>query len=126
MNGHSNFRLNDILWADSEIEKLEIDYSNVFLTITESNGRKRKISFKGYIGFSVIGFWDEIVIEKLLLHQKHPFLESCVNQLEKKYGKFLPPSGDKARNNKDWVLSELYLSDGTSIFIVANGAEVIL
>ena len=125
MTGHSNFNLNAVLWADAEIERMEIDYGDVLLTITESTDQERKISFKGYIGYSVAGFWDEIVIEKFLLHEKHPFLDSCIQQLEKKYGKNLPPSGDEARNKKEWLLSEICLSDGTSIFIVSHGAEVI-
>ena len=123
MTGHSNFKLNDVLWADAEIEKMEIDYGNVLLTITESNDRKKNILFKGYIGYSVSGFWDEIVIEQFLLHENHPFLDSCIQQLEKKYGKNLPPSGDEYRNQKKWLLSEVCLIDGTSIFIAANGAE---
>ncbi len=125
MTGHSNFKLSDVLWADAEIEKIEISYGDVLLTITESTEREKQISLKGYIGFSVAGFWDEIVVEKFLLHENHPFLDSCIQQLEKKYGKDLPPSGDESRNKKEWLLSEVCLSDGTSIFIVANGAEVI-
>lgn len=125
MTGHSNFQLNDVLWADAELEKMEIDYGNVRISITESTEREIKISFKGYIGYSLTGFWDEIVIEKFVLHENHPFLDSCTKELEKKYGKNLPPSGDDVRNKKEWLLSELCLSDGTSIFIVANAAEVI-
>nr|WP_319394656.1 hypothetical protein [uncultured Desulfobacter sp.] len=125
MTGHSNFQLNDVLWVDAELIKMEIDYGDVRISITESSEREIKILFKGYIGYSVIGFWDEIVIEKFVLHEKHPFLDSCIQELEKKYGKNLPPSGDDARNKKEWLLSELCLSDGTSILIVANTAEVI-
>lgn len=125
MIGRSRFKLNDVLWTDSEIEKLEIDYGSVLLTITESTDRERKISFNGYIGYSIVGFWDEIVIQKFLLHDRHPFLDRCIQALETKYGKKLPPSGDEARNQKEWLLAELSLSDGTSIYIVANGAEII-
>ena len=63
MTGFNNFRLQDVLWTDAEMEKIEIDYGSVTLTITESTERRRKISFKGYTAYSVSGFWDEVVVK---------------------------------------------------------------
>ncbi len=125
MTGHSNFNLQDILWSDAEIEKIEIDYSDVIVTITESTNRERKIKFKGYIGYSVSGFWDEIVIDKCVIHENHDFLQQCILELEKKYGRNIPDSGDDFRNQKSWKLVEICLSDETSILIVANDTKVI-
>ena len=53
----------DVLWADSSLERVEIDYNSVVLSITESTGSVVRVRCTGHIAFEFSGFWDETIVE---------------------------------------------------------------
>ncbi len=124
MTGLSDFRVHDMCWADADIDRIEIDYSDVVVWVEDSTGRMREVHFKGYIGYSVVGFWDEMIVEEVVVHETHEFLDACVSNLQRAGGVLLTDSGDENRNKRSWRLAEIRLIDEMSILIVASAVEV--
>lgn len=121
MTGHSKDNFKGFLWADAEFDTISIDYDEIIITITETaSSRSRKIHCRGYIGYKLEGFWDEVVIEKGDLVSEDGFLTDCINNLEKRYPSSLPETGQTERNRQEWRVLIVKFSDGAEMKIVAN------
>lgn len=112
-----------ILWADAELEALNMDYESVVLCIRESTGRRVELHCLGHIGLSIEGFWDEIVIEAADIVEAHPFLERCLASLTERLGEEPPPTGSPARNSRQFSTLVVRLADGARVLCAAAGFE---
>jgi hypothetical protein len=112
-------QLHNVLWADAEIGSITIDYGDVSITVRESTGRQMVVRGRGYIGYSAIGFWDEVVVERADCDREDPFLEECLRSLEFRYGKKLPDAGSPERNRQSWNVLRIVLSDGVILKVAA-------
>lgn len=114
----------DILWADAELLGITVDYENLSLNLRESTGRTRRLVCEGYIGYEVVGVWDEIVVARAHLDTKGQFLTRCIESLERRLGTSRLPSGSTARNGTTAVELVIVLSDGCEVRVATMGLLV--
>lgn len=119
MTGHSDEIITKILWPDAEIDSLLIDYGEVVIRLTESSQKRTTVRCSGYIGYTAIGIWDEVIVEEAELLDTSDFQDSCLQSLAQRYGNTLPDSGDPARNRRSYRTLEIRFIDGTVLKIVA-------
>jgi hypothetical protein len=115
MIGHSNSlaSFNAILWADAELLGFAANYDAVVVTIKESTGLVRDIKCRGYIGYELIGFWDEVVIELGELLEEDSFLSACKQRIWGRFADDPPNSGCEARNGRAFGLLRITMTDGS-------------
>jgi len=120
MNDHANAAaLATIRWADAELQSVTVDYDAVVLRVRESAGSVRTLRAEGYIGYKLVGFWDEVVIDRAELCDTHPGLDACVDSIERRLGASWLDSGNVARNGRRWFALLLHLSDGAVLEVFA-------
>lgn len=119
MTGHSKTIIANILWPDAEIDSILIDFGELVINLTESSQKKTTVRCTGYIGYSMVGFWDEIIIQSAELLETSDFQLSCLHSLTQRYGTVLPDSGNTARNRRAYQTLSIQLIDGTVLNIVA-------
>jgi hypothetical protein len=127
MTGRSSVDLafGQVLWPDSEIESIYVDYDAVSIKVLESTGSTKIVRARGYIGYSVIGFWDEVVIERAELFAQHPFIDACRDDITRRLGTIWTDSGCPSRNGRSWLALLVHLSDGSVIQVAAADLEVL-
>jgi hypothetical protein len=119
MTGHSITKW--VSWADAELENISIDYDEIKISLLEFASRQvRVIRCHGYIGYQLLGFWDEVVVETLDVVDNHGFLLCCKENLSNRYPNGLPTTGQSYRNNRVWSVLVVGLSDGTELLVAAN------
>jgi len=116
MNGRSNnIEGESILWPDSSLEGVQAEYENFSIHIREETGARKTVHCIGYIGFQMIGFWDEMIIETARVLPVHSFITDCEQRV-----KFLPETGAKSRVASGNVLFEIILIDGCKLWVCAH------
>ncbi len=117
MTGHSKSSIHgeSILWPDANLETLEAGYEVFTLRIREDAGGAKLIRCVGYVGFQMVGFWDEVIIETAEVHSSHSFITDCERRL-----KLLPESGSEARTATGNRLLEIVFIDGCKLWVCAN------
>lgn len=122
MIGHSEswVEFRNVLWRDAEILSLSVDYDDVTLTLRESSGLMRHVICEGYIGYSTIGFWDEVIIERAELENQGDYLTSCLGSISKRLGSEPAPSGNQLRNLGSFIQLMIVLSDDCRIEIAMS------
>lgn len=125
MNGRSSQHNTSIpiVWADSTLERYDVDYEKVTIHIREESGERKLVLCLGYIGIQVIGFWDEIIVRSATIARKHPFIDQCRDTLNKKYRSAVPESGCPERNTIDKTVLVIQLSDECEILVCATRFE---
>jgi hypothetical protein len=114
-----------VLWADAEIQALEVNYDAVVLSLRESTGREVALRCVGHIGVLVEGFWDEMVIASADLVAAHPFMDRCFASLKERLGDDLPPTGSPARNSLEFSTLVVHLGDGAQLLCTASEFEAV-
>ena len=117
MTGHSSNILEGetILWPDASLEEMAAGYEEFTIRVREEAGGRKVVRCLGYIGFQMVGFWDELIIEAATVHSNHSFIGECERRLES-----LPESGAKTRAAKGNQLLEITLIDGCKLWVCAN------
>ena len=117
MAGHSENPIEgeSILWPDASLEKLVAGYEDLTVQIREDAGGTKLLRCIGYVGFQMIGFWDEAIIEAATLHSKHGFIDDCERLLKQ-----MPESGSDARRATGNRLLEIVFIDGGKLWVCAN------
>jgi len=110
-----NIEGESISWADASLEKIETTYDDVALLLREDGGARRLLHCLGYVGFQMVGFWDEVIIEKATICSDHPFIAECERRLER-----LPASGTNTRHPTGNRLLEVTFIDGCRLWVCAN------
>lgn len=116
---------NRILWADAEIVGVNIDYGDLSLTIRESMGTQKKVICAGYVGYELVGFWDEVVIVRAELSPRGVFLDRCMSSIAQRLGTDLPPSGSEARNCDQVMQLVVSLHDGCQLNVAMKDLRVV-
>jgi hypothetical protein len=109
----------DILWADAELNGVFATYDKVELELRETTGRRVRVIAVGHIGFQLVGFWDETVIESADIVSAHPFADACVRSISQRLGESAPATGSPERNSRDFVTLVVSLSDGAVLLCAA-------
>ena len=125
MTGHSKAEqaLNKVLWADADIERITVDYDVLSILLNESTSIKRTIRALGYIGYRMIGVWDEMIVEKAELLKNHPFIDECVDSMKRRLGTDWIETGSPSRNTRGWSALIVHLLDGCTLEVVAAAFE---
>jgi hypothetical protein len=125
MTGHSSAgEFGKIRWPDAELQSVDVDYDAVSLRIRESDGAIRKIRVEGHIGYSCIGIWDEVVIERAEFLETHSGLDACINSIRGRLGANWLDSGNEIRNSRHWFALVVHLSDGSVLEVFAARLRV--
>jgi len=111
--------LRDVVWADALLERMSVDYDAVTLVIVEANGHERRVRCEGHLSVSMIGFWDEMIIESAELHKAHPSIDAAVAAIGVRLGANRDASGNSARNRGVWECLVVRFGDGCELTIVA-------
>ena len=107
----------NIRWPDASIRRLYCDYDAFNVEIQERKGNPavKTLHCCGFLGFQMIGFWDEVIIHDARIHANHDFIAQCerrvVNQL---------PSGSVERVSSGNRLFEVELIDGCKLWVCAK------
>ena len=112
--------INNGFWADSDIDKLEIDFDTVRIDISLDTGFGDTVSIhcKDYIGFSFVGHWDESVVESIRIDESGTLIDESLHAVKQLYGEN-PLAGGGVKNIDDcWYQLNIKLIDG-NIFRVA-------
>jgi hypothetical protein len=104
-----------ILWPDAIMERLEAGYDELTLTIKENFGDAKLLRCIGHLGFRMVGFWDELIIESAALHPEHPFTGECEHRVNA-----LPPTGSPGRVAVGNQTLEIVFIDGCRLWICAG------
>ncbi len=119
MTGRLTFE--SVSWADAELEEISVDYDQVVISVTEpTHGDTRKIVCRGHIGFELLGFWDEAVVESVQVTDRHALLDRSLEKLNQHYPRGAPESGQPQRNLRTWSVLIVTLSDGAELRVAAN------
>ncbi len=105
-------------WIDAYLLGIAIEYEQVVLDLRDSAGDLARISALGHVGVSLVGFWDETVIDDAKIVADHPFGELCRSSIEERLGTPLD-SGSPDRNSKHVETLVVSLSDGAQLLIAA-------
>lgn len=120
MTGHSDIE-SSVLWADSELESINVEYDEIVINLTESTGMAREIKCLGYIAYQLIGFWDEIVIEGAEVLANDPLLNLADTTIKSRFDGSPPETGSSMRNRRKWETLVIHFADGASLRVVASG-----
>lgn len=116
MNGHFNNNEGEkILWPDASLERVEVGYEDFSIHVREEAGGKKVVRCLGYIGYQMVGFWDEVIIETARVLSDHPFISDCERRL-----KSMPETGAKSRAATSNLLLEITLIDGCRLWVCAH------
>jgi hypothetical protein len=111
--------LGQIRWADASIEDIHIDYEAVTLRVAQEDGKVSTLRAEGYIGCSLVGFWDEMIIERAEVVEKHAGLAACVDLVRRRQGASWSDTGSEARNSRHFFALLVHLIDGSVLEIFA-------
>jgi hypothetical protein len=109
----------DILWADAQLNGVFATYDKVELEVRETTGRRVGVTAVGHIGFKLVGFWDETVIESADIVAAHPFADACLASISERLGEPAPETGSPERNSRDFVTLVVSFSDGAVLLCAA-------
>jgi hypothetical protein len=104
-----------IVWPDASLEKIDAEYEEFIIRVQEEVGGRKVVRCLGYIGFQMVGFWDEVIIERAIFHPNHAFTRACERRL-----KSLPETGAKTRAATGNKLLEITFIDGCALWICAS------
>jgi hypothetical protein len=125
MTGHSKTEhsLDKVLWADADIERIAVEYDVLSISLNESTGIKRTVRALGYIGYRMVGVWDEMIVEKAALLKNHPFIDECVDSMKRRLGTDWLDAGSPSRNTRAWSALIVHFLDGCTLEVVAAAFE---
>jgi hypothetical protein len=112
----------DFFWPDAQVERLEADYNDVSLKISNSGRGQVTIRCRGHIGLQWLGHWDETIVERGELLDRHEFIQACRATITERAG--MADSGSPLRNSLDFRLLRVVFIDGCELLIVASQFEV--
>ena len=115
----SNAIMAGIFWPDAQVERIAIDYDDLVIELNEPiHDSTVVVRCAGYIGYCLLGFWDDTIVESAKLLDGSDFQLSCLQSLER-YGPELHDSGNEARNRRSYQTLSIRFIDGAVLNIVA-------
>ena len=109
----------NVLWADASLMEVHVGYDELELRLRESTGRTVKVTAVGHIGFELVGFWDETVIESAVLTSSNPFQDRCLASIGERLGDPPPATGSPDRDARSFATLAVTLSDGSVLLCSA-------
>ena len=113
-----------IVWPDATLDRMTADFEAVTLFVTEANGQARQVRCEGHVSFAVVGFWDEVIIERANLFDEHPAIEAAWSAIRRRLGQQPDDTGNAARNQRRWSCLVIRFIDGCELTVVASSFTV--
>jgi len=108
----------NVRWPDSSIRGISVDYDALKVEIQEGgkfNLDTRTLFCLGFLGFQMIGFWDEVIIRDAKIYSEHHFIAKCEHRVKQQL-----PSGSIERSVEGNSLFEMELIDGCKLWVCAK------
>jgi hypothetical protein len=108
----------NIRWHDASVRGISCDYDvfNVEILEDEKHGHATKtLCCLGFLGFQMVGFWDEVIIHDARICASHDFISQCEHRVMTQL-----PSGSIERVATGNLLLELELIDGCKLWVCAK------
>jgi len=118
-------KINNSGWADWSLDKFEIDYDRVLISISEDIEGNVTICCRDYIGFSFIGHWDESIIEDIIVETNGSLIDESIKTVKKLYENYPLPGGGVKNINDSWYQVNIKLIDGNIIKVACKSIEVV-
>jgi hypothetical protein len=115
-----------VRWPDATVEGVKLDYDEARIRVREDSGRTVEVVAGGYIGYEIVGFWDETIVESASLQTGSDFLSRCVAKVRERNGDPPRESGSPDRNSGSFQALEITLIDGAQIFCAAARFEILI
>lgn len=111
-------------WHDWLLDKFEINYDRVMITLLNDIESTLTISCSDYIGFSFVGHWDESVIEEIKVQTYGNLIDESLHVVKMLYSK-KPLSGGGIKKIDDiWYQVNIKLIDGNIIKVACKNIQV--
>jgi hypothetical protein len=117
-------KINNSGWADWSIDKFEIDYDKVLISLSGEEQNVVTISCKDFIGFSFIGHWDESIIEDIKVEMQGSLVDESLQVVKKLYGETPIIGGGVKKIDDIWHQINIKLIDGNVIKVGCRTIEV--
>ena len=118
--------IHDVLWPDASLESVTIDYDAVFVRIRGSTGTFKDICCRGYIGYKMVGCWDEMIIDRAELVEDDDAIRECAKAITDRMGNNWGEAGSPARNTRTFAAFRVHFIDSSVLAVVAGEFSVVL
>ena len=111
-------------WPDANVDRFVIDYDDFKILLEMDGGERIWLVCGGYVGHEVVGFWDEMIVQRISVSGAGALLDRCVAGLKERLGAVPAVSGSPARNGRHLMQLDLTLIDGCEVSVVMNHLHV--
>jgi hypothetical protein len=108
----------NIRWPDASIRGVFCDYDNFNVEVQDNDEHDhaaKTLRCLGFLGFQMVGFWDEIIVHDARVYPSHDFIAQCEHRVMNQL-----PSGSIERSATGNVLLEIELIDGCKLWVCAK------
>ncbi|MBL1230956.1 hypothetical protein IW492_17150 [Enterococcus sp. BWB1-3] len=119
----NNSEINLYNWNDWYFEKLELNFDDIKVYISNDTDEIIELICKKYIGISYLGHWDESVIKSMKVNENTELTEKSIKVIKENYKDMVLGGG--YRNITDiWCEFVIEFIDGNTLGIVCS--EIVL
>ncbi|MFZ5640127.1 MAG: hypothetical protein ACOY4Q_05510 [Bacillota bacterium] len=116
-------RINNSGWEDWVLKKIEMDFDKIKIFVAYDEKTQVVITCKDFIGFQVIGHWDESTIEEIKIDSQGHLIEESIQMVKNLYGENPIPGGGIKNIYDNWVQLNLQFTDGIYVKIACKEIE---
>lgn len=117
-------KINSYSWADWSLNKMEIDYEKVVISIRSNRDSTVNIYCLNHIGFCFMGHWDESIIEGISVDNEGGLIDKSLEAIRNLYGDNPLPGGGVKKIYDNWYQVNIKLIDGLFIRIACKELEI--
>lgn len=117
-------KINRDCWHDWSLNKFEINYDRVIISLLDDIEATLTISCSDYIGFSFVGHWDESVIEEIKVETYGNLIDESLHVVKMLYSKNPLPGGGIKKIDDIWYQVNIKLIDGNIIKVACKNIQV--
>ena len=122
-------RINDFGWVDWALDSLKVDYERIIIKLIYCSDSINKpdifatIQCGNFIGFSIIGHWDENIIEHIKIEPKGDLIDDSLRRVECLYGNSPLLGGGMKKIDNKWHQLNVRLIDGNVVKVACDNFE---
>ncbi|HAN20471.1 MAG TPA: hypothetical protein DCP51_02150 [Clostridiales bacterium] len=105
-------KINNCSWADWRLDKIEIDYECIIISVSNESEVIVKFSCNNFIGLSIVGHWDESVIESISIEDNGCLIKDSIETIKRLNGDNPLKGGGIKDINDEWYQMNIKLIDG--------------
>lgn len=105
-------KINNSNWTDWSLKNIELDFDKIVISLSEELEGFVKFTCKDYIGLSIVGHWDETVIESIIVEYGGSLVNESIEKVKRLYGNNPIKGGGIKDIKDDWYQMNIKLIDG--------------